>query len=115
MDAIHLGNMTPLLSKSIIGKGISNEEALKSSDFSLRLQALLEVAEILTGVLDIDALIPTIMERACSLLNTERCSLFLVDQNRTELITRFHGGLDKSIRIPISRGIVGAARQPVRL
>jgi GAF domain-containing protein len=47
------------------------------------------------------------MERACSLLNTERCSLFLVDQNRTELITRFHGGLDKSIRIPISRGIVG--------
>jgi putative methionine-R-sulfoxide reductase with GAF domain len=107
MDAIHLENMTPLISKSIIGKGISNEEALKSSDFSLRLQALLEVAEILTGVLDIDALIPTIMERACSLLNTERCSLFLVDQNRTELITRFHGGLDESIRIPISRGIVG--------
>jgi hypothetical protein len=56
--------MIPLLSKSIIGKGISDEEALKSSDFSLRLQALLEVAEILTGVLDIDALIPTIMEGA---------------------------------------------------
>jgi putative methionine-R-sulfoxide reductase with GAF domain len=107
MDAIHLENMTPLISKSIISKGISNEEALKSSGFSLRLQALLEVAEILTGVLDIDALVPIIMERACSLLNTERCSIFLVDQNRTELITRFHGGLAKSIRIPISRGIVG--------
>jgi hypothetical protein len=29
MDAIHLENMTPLLSKSIIGKGISDDEALK--------------------------------------------------------------------------------------
>jgi signal transduction protein with GAF and PtsI domain len=105
MDVIHLGNITPVLSQSIIGKGISDEEALKSSDFSLPLQELLEVAEILAGVLD--ALIPTIMERVCSLPNNECCSLFLVDQNRMELITRFHGGLEKSIYIPTSRGIVG--------
>jgi hypothetical protein len=92
--------MTPLLPQSIIGKGESDEEALKSSDFSPRLQPLLDVAEILTGVLDIHALIPAIMERVCSLLNTERCLLFLVDQNRTELITRFEGELEKSNRIP---------------
>ncbi|OHS95630.1 3'5'-cyclic nucleotide phosphodiesterase family protein [Tritrichomonas foetus] len=78
-----------------------------SKDLSLRLKALLEVAEILSGVLDIDVLIPTIMSRACSLLNTERCSLFLVDHEKQEMVSRFHGGLDKSIRLPMNRGIIG--------
>ncbi|OHT16501.1 3'5'-cyclic nucleotide phosphodiesterase family protein [Tritrichomonas foetus] len=76
-------------------------------DFAERLKALLEVAEIISGVLDIDILIPTIMEIACSLMNTERCSLFLVDPVKQELITRFHGGLNRSIRMPLNRGIVG--------
>ena len=67
-------------------------------EYEQRLTALLEVAEILSGVLDIDVLVKTIMERACSLLNAERCSLFLVDSNHQELITKFHGGLDKDIR-----------------
>ncbi|KAK8888732.1 hypothetical protein M9Y10_033466 [Tritrichomonas musculus] len=79
----------------------------KNNEFAERLKALLEVAEIISGVLDIDILIPTIMERACSLLNTERCSLFLVDPVKQELITRFHGGLNRSIRIPLKKGIVG--------
>jgi putative methionine-R-sulfoxide reductase with GAF domain len=74
-----------------------------------RLKALLDVAEALSGVLDIDALIPVIMTRACELLNAERCSLFLIDHEKKELITRFQGGLNKSIRIPLSRGIVGHA------
>ena len=76
-------------------------------DFEQRLTALLEVAEILSGTLDIDVLIPTIMERACQLLKSERCSLFLVDQAKQELVTRFHGGLDSEIRMPMNRGIVG--------
>ena len=60
-------------------------------EYEQRLTALLEVAEILSGVLDIDVLVKTIMERACSLLNAERCSFFLVDSNHQELITKFHG------------------------
>lgn len=75
--------------------------------FAQRLTALLEVAEILSGVLDIDVLIPTIMSRSCSLLKTERCTLFLVDVEKKELISRFQGGLDKSIRLPINKGIAG--------
>ena len=72
-----------------------------------RLTALLEVAETLAGVLDIDQLIPTIMKRACALLDADRCSLFLMDKTRQKLISTFHGGLAKSIRIDISKGIVG--------
>lgn len=76
-----------------------------------RLKALLEVAEILSGVLDIDILLPTIMDRACRLLNAERCSLFLVDNTKHELVTRFHGGLDSAIRLRVGRGIVGSCAE----
>ena len=106
IEAMQLENIAPFVGRAIIGdKDQTTPEA--SSEFALRLKALLEVAETLSGVLDIDALIPTIMERACSLLNTERCSLFLVDQTKQLLETTFHGGLDKSITLPITRGIVG--------
>ena len=79
--------------------------------FEQRLKALLEVAEILSGVLDIDLLLPTIMDRACQLLNAERCSLFLVDNAHHELVTRFHGGLDNAIHLKIGRGIVGSCAE----
>ncbi|OHS96011.1 3'5'-cyclic nucleotide phosphodiesterase family protein [Tritrichomonas foetus] len=72
-----------------------------------RLTTLLDVAETLTGVLDIDNLIPTIMERACILLNASRCSLFIVDKTKQQLVTFFHGGLKEALHIPLSRGIVG--------
>ena len=79
--------------------------------FEQRLKALLEVAEILSGVLDLDILLPTIMDRACKLLNAERCSLFLVDNAKHELVTRFHGGLDSAIHLKIGRGIVGSCAE----
>lgn len=79
--------------------------------FEQRLKALLEVAEILSGVLDLDILLPTIMDRACKLLNAERCSLFLVDNAHHELVTRFHGGLDSAIHLKIGRGIVGSCAE----
>ena len=72
-----------------------------------RLTTLLDVAETLTGVLDIEKLIPTIMERACALLNASRCSLFIVDKNKQQLVTHFHGGLTEALKIPLNRGIVG--------
>ena len=107
VDATHMEAIAPAIARAIAGQGENEVEALGTAGFSLRLKALLEVAENLSGMLDIDVLIPTIMEKACALLNTERCSLFLVDQNRKFLTSRFHGGLDKSIQIPITRGIVG--------
>ncbi|OHS92997.1 3'5'-cyclic nucleotide phosphodiesterase family protein [Tritrichomonas foetus] len=102
-DEIQITHLTPLIVKCIVSEnGNAPENSLAS-----RLKALLEVAEILSGVLDIDVLVPTIMERACSLLHTQRCSLFLVDSKRTKLRTTFQSGLDKAISIPINQGIAG--------
>jgi len=106
IDSAILLGISPLLSKLFISQSKEEMDDLDSS-LSKRLTALLEIAEILSGVLDIDALVPVIMEKSCLLLGTERCSLFLIDKKNKELVTRFHGGLDKSIRIPMNRGFVG--------
>ena len=87
------------------------EDSNQDSIYSERLEALLEVAEAIFGVLDLDTLIPIIMDKACSLLNTERCSLFTVDKASGELVTRFHGGLDEAIRVKIGVGIAGYTAQ----
>ena len=106
-DASELRAVIPFVIKSMCASMSPPQFEAQLDDFEQRLTALLEVAEILSGVLDIDVLIPTIMERACSLLNAERCSLFLVDQSKQQLESRFQGGLDRAIKIPIGRGIVG--------
>ena len=107
VDMMQLESIAPVMTKAVVSGQISTDDGLSDSDFALRLKALLEVAEVLSGVLDIDMLIKISMSRACSLLSTERCSLFLVDTVKQELVTRFHGGLDKSIRLPLNRGFVG--------
>jgi putative methionine-R-sulfoxide reductase with GAF domain len=107
-DELSLTSFLPLIAKCI---GSLDDSSEFDAAMAARLQALLNIAEILGGVLEIDTLIPIIMEHACALLNTERCSLFLVDSNRRQLITRFHGGLDHAIKMPMGSGLVGHTAQ----
>ena len=107
IDVAELRTALPFVIQSLSASMSPPQFEAQLDDFEQRLTALLEVAEILSGTLDIDVLIPTIMDRACQLLKSERCSLFLVDTAKQELITRFHGGLDSEIRMPLKRGIVG--------
>ena len=80
------------------------EESLRQQ---ARLRSLLEVAEILSGELHMDSLIPKIMSRACDLVHADRCSLFLATPARDKLITTFTGGMKDAIELPFSKGIVG--------
>jgi transcriptional regulator with GAF, ATPase, and Fis domain len=84
-----------------------NKAIEKADIMAERLQTLLQIAEAIFGVLDLDSLLPTIMDKACALLNTERCSLFIVDRHTNELVTRFHGGLNEAIRVKMGVGIAG--------
>ena len=107
MDEQQLTVFAPLISRSLelsMGSQMNDRDV---NSFAERLQALLEVAEIISSVMDIEVLVPTIMERACSLLATERCSVFIVDSAKKELVTQFQGGLSQKIRMPMNRGIVG--------
>jgi signal transduction protein with GAF and PtsI domain len=69
--------------------------------------ALLLVAEILSGELQMDVLIQKIMNRACDLIKCDYCSLFMVHETSERLMLYFAGGLTTTIEILISAGIVG--------
>ena len=95
--------------------GLANSEAIsemESDNTSTKieresLQALLEVVEILNSQLDADKLPAVITEKGRTLTNSDRCSLFVVNENRDHLITYLHTGLDESIEMPIDKGIAG--------
>lgn len=74
---------------------------------SNNLEALLDVVEIIPSHLDITELTNQIMEKGRQLTNSDRCSLFLVNEKRDKLITSLQLGLDKQIEMPINKGIVG--------
>ena len=71
------------------------------------LAALLEVAEILGGQLELDKIVETIMAKGSELTKSDRCSVFLVDETGERLESYFHKGLPEPIELPISRGIAG--------
>lgn len=72
------------------------------------LKMLLEVAEILSGELKFEDLIPKIMSKACDLVKASRCSLFIANDARDKLITAFSGGVKGGIEVPFRSGVVGA-------
>lgn len=94
-----------LVSSELIEK--SHKNLKESLHQQKKLGALLEVAESLSGQLRMDVLIPNIMTKACDLVKSDRCSLFMVNESHDKLVTSFQGGLTNSIEIPISAGIVG--------
>ena len=97
--------ITALTSSEVVEKCFMDLDESKKAQ--KRQQCLLDVAEALSGRLHFDELIPCIMNKACELVNADRCSLFIVSENREKLITSFHGGLANAIEMPINSGIVG--------
>lgn len=110
IDCMKIDALAPILTKQF-DTDAEGEGNSMQTPISERLQALLAVAEVIFGVLDLDSLLPTIMDTACNLLNTERCSLFILDKTTNELVTRFHGGLDTAIRVKNGVGIAGYTAQ----
>jgi adenylate cyclase len=70
---------------------------------------LLEVAAAISSELNLDDLLEKIIASASEILNAERSSLFLYDQEREELWSRVGEGLDSAeIRFPVTAGLAGA-------
>jgi len=107
VDEMKMISLAPFVVYSIANALLPSSDLPQFDDYEQRLSTLLEIAGTLSGALDIDKLIPMIMSRAKDILRAERCSLFLVEPGKKFLITHFHGGLDKAIKISIQRGIVG--------
>jgi signal transduction histidine kinase len=73
-----------------------------------RAEALAEIGIALSSILDVDALLREVMDRAQELLEAERSTLFLVDRERGELWSKVLRGLKPhEIRLPLGKGIAG--------
>jgi sigma-B regulation protein RsbU (phosphoserine phosphatase) len=73
-----------------------------------QLRLVLDVSRMLAVTTDLNALLQRIAEAACEILNCERASIFLHDQETSELWTKI-ALQSAEIRVPVSAGIVGAA------
>ncbi|HEX5671010.1 MAG TPA: GAF domain-containing protein [Sulfuricurvum sp.] len=69
----------------------------------------------LTQLDNIEDTLPAIAEEAKAIINTERCSIFMIDHNTNMLWTKLSDGIGR-IAIDINSGIVGATattEQPI--
>jgi len=72
--------------------------ALSAADFSLRLQALVEVGRQLNGVQDIQDLLSRVAEVATQILRAADCSIFLLTEGGDQLVMQAsHGRLANSL------------------
>ena len=74
-----------------------------------RLQVLLHLAENLQAHLELDKLLLTTMEEVAKSLHADRCTVFLLDENKNELWSIVAMGIEKGkeIRFPADKGIAG--------
>lgn len=70
--------------------------------------AILKVARTLSAETNIDKLLQIVVEEVKKVLNADRCTVFLLDEDKEMLCSKVALGLDsKEIRIPINTGIAG--------
>lgn len=79
------------------------EEALDAQN---KIKVLLDVTTALTSELETHSVINTIMTKAKDLLDADRCTLFMVDHERSELWSTI-ASESKEIRLPLNMGISG--------
>jgi signal transduction histidine kinase/putative methionine-R-sulfoxide reductase with GAF domain len=82
-------------------------------------QALRQVGMALGTTLDLDDLLELVLSKVTELLEGERATLYLLDENKNELVSRLVvGGQVRSIRMKVGHGIAGTVAQtgkPFRL
>ena len=73
-----------------------------------RFAGMLEIGQALGKTFHIDDLLKVIVERTTELMNAERSTLFLVDEENQELWSKIiQGQLNIEIRLPVGEGIAG--------
>lgn len=78
------------------------------------LRSVLEVTRKLSAPFDLDTMLTEVVDAARQVLDADRGTVFLYDENSDELVVRVATRLG-SIRIPANKGIVGESAQTRRL
>jgi signal transduction histidine kinase/putative methionine-R-sulfoxide reductase with GAF domain len=73
-----------------------------------QLAALRDVATAVSSQLELEPLLQAIVDAVCTVLGSERASLFLLDEATGEVVSRVLTGQASEIRVGPGKGIVGA-------
>ncbi|MCC7477768.1 HD domain-containing protein [bacterium] len=94
----------------------SGEQAQISASAAAQQQLarLLEVSRLIAGRLELRPLIHEVIEQASHLVQAQRSTLWLHDPDRDDLYTFIGEGLSQEFRVPLDRGVVGAAARQRR-
>jgi signal transduction histidine kinase/putative methionine-R-sulfoxide reductase with GAF domain len=77
-----------------------------------QLEAIMDIAWAISRNLEIDSLLPQIMERVTAIMRADRSTFFVVDRARGELWSKvLQGGRPHDIRLHIGDGLAGWAAQ----
>ena len=89
----------------------AREQAVMARTREVRLQALLDISGLITSTLDRERLLQRILTYACTLLQAEVASIFLLEETTGDLILRIATGATaeqvREVRVPQGKGIAG--------
>ncbi len=74
------------------------------------LQKVLDITRVMAATVDLDDLLQLIIDRSMELLDAERASVFLYEEQTNELVSIVAAGSGE-IRFPADRGLAGSAAQ----
>ena len=94
---------------ALSGKVLGLEEEIRDLNIKNdQLKRFLEIGKILNAERDINKLIPLVMIETRKCVDADRCTVFLINLERSELPAKYADGLqDQSIRLELKMGIVG--------
>lgn len=77
---------------------------------SAKLRVMQEIAELLGSTLDMDELLMIMVGKVSAIMEADRTTIYLLDEERRELWARAAEGADvREIRLPLGRGLAGEA------
>ncbi|MDX9719952.1 MAG: GAF domain-containing protein [Myxococcota bacterium] len=83
-----------------------------SRDREQKLSSILEIAKAMSVERELDQLLGLVIQEAKSVLDADRCSIFVLDAERAQLWSRVaHGLRSQEIRLPLGEGIAGWVAQ----
>ena len=84
-----------------------NRQIDKLKEEREHLHALLNITKNISTEINLEKLLLKLMDEVRTILNADRCTVFLYDEDRDELWSKIATGLMEEIRFPADKGIAG--------
>jgi signal transduction histidine kinase/putative methionine-R-sulfoxide reductase with GAF domain len=82
------------------------------SRYQKQLEAIMDIAWAVSSTLNVDALLPRIMEKVTAIIKADRSTFFVVDRPNNALWSKVvQGGIPEEIRLGIGEGVAGWVAQ----